>query len=171
MVSRNQLENDDRFYVSPAELDVLFDNLVIYDYEYINISLGRLRRFYKNQVIPIDNTINYRFLINPDSADIKESYDSYCLDKSNLSDNALRSTDVFLKLKDVITYEDYNPQKGVVIINQYNIIEDGLHRSCILLSRFGEDYEIPVLKIRRKCARKLIVIAPFTELRIALMCK
>ena len=42
---------------------------------------------------------------------------------------------------------EYDPKSMPVVLGPRNIIQDGQHRSCILLKRFGPDHLIDVLRI------------------------
>ena len=53
----------------------------------------------------------------------------------------------FQTLERKINKEGYNPQKSAIVINQNNELLDGLHRSSILLYKYGPDYEIPVVQV------------------------
>lgn len=164
MLMREELERDNRFRIDDKELDWLFSNLHIYSYSFETIEVGKLRRFTEGRIWSISDTINYKYLIHPEDSAISANYKKYCEDKENLLDNPDRSQASFFRLRDDLSNNEYDPQKAVIIINQYNIIEDGLHRSCILLAQHGENYKIKVVKIRRKNTRKLLYLSPLYEL-------
>ena len=168
MISREDLESDKRFHISKTELDWLFSKLKIYKYECVDIEIGRLRRFDGKKIISLKETINYKYLENPNDKRISNLYEQYCKEQENLLDNPDRSRTIFDKLRDDILDTEYNPQNGIIIINQYNIIEDGLHRSCILLKKHGPDFVVKVLKIKRRNSKKLLYLSPLYELKQAI---
>ena len=165
MLRREELEKDSRFLIDDKELDWLFSKLRIYSYSFESIEIGKLRRFSDGKIVSIKDTINYRFLVHPNDDVLSEKYKKYCCDQVNRLDNPDRSEKTYFGLKDELLNNKYDPQKAVIIVNQYNIIEDGLHRSCILLAQHGEKYKINVVKIRRKNTRKLLYLWPLYELK------
>ena len=164
MVKREELEKDPRFRIDDKELDWLFLKLRIYKYSFETLEIGRLRRFVNGKIVSIKETINYKLIMDPTNSDLLEEYQKYCENNDNLLDNPDRSRLVYLKLRDELTNTRYDPKKAVIIVNQYNIIEDGLHRSCILLAQNGEKYKINVLKIKRKHSKKLLILSPLYKI-------
>ena len=165
MLKREDLEKDSRFKIHKKELDWLFSKLHIYKYSFEEIQLGKLRRLADDRLISLSETVNYKFITNPEDLSLKSQYKEYCKDQENLSDNPERSHLIYANLKDELLSNQYDPKKAVIIINQYNIIEDGLHRSCILLAQYGEKYKVKVVKIKRKYSKKMIFLSPIYEIK------
>ena len=165
MLKREELEKDNRFRIDDKELDLLFSKLHIYSYSFETLEIGKLRRFNDGEIVSIKDTINYRYILHPENSVLSDEYQKYCREKDNLIDNPNRSQSVYFSLRDELSINEYDPQKAAIIVNQYNIIEDGLHRSCIILAHHGEKYKVKVVKIRRKNSRKLLYLSPIYELK------
>ena len=167
-VSRKELESDPRFRINPEALDSLFRTHQIYSYELTEIPVGKIRR-YKNQKLSLlTDTDNYRYLVNPDSDENKAAYQRYCKDATNTKDNAGRSEEMFQALMTQFQKEPYDPQKGIIIVDQYNCILDGLHRSCIFLRLFGADHPLTVLRMTIQHGNRIKLLHPLFELKQAL---
>lgn len=160
---RNELESDSRFRIHPEALDSLFRTHKIYSWKLTKITVGKLRRYKNKKLSLLTDTDNYRFLCDPESAESKAAYAAYCKDSSNLKDNSNRSENTFRDLMDTFSSEKYDPKKGIVIMDQYHCILDGLHRSCILMKRFGTDYEITVLQMKIEHGKRIKFLSPLWE--------
>ncbi len=164
LVSREQLENDKRFFINPDTLSSLMKHHKIFCYDMANIKIGRIRRYKDKKLSTLYDTDNYRYVANPGAEENRAAYRAYCSKKENLKDNPDRSEALFNELIGKFGREDYDPEKGVIIIDQYNCIVDGFHRSCILLHRFGPEHEITVLKIKYETGYRIKLLSPFFEL-------
>lgn len=169
LVSKEELTNDTRFRINPEALESLFRTHQIYSYELTELAVGKIRRYKNKKLSLLTATDNYRYLCNPDSAENRVAYQKYCSDSTNLKDNAGRSEDTFRALMEQFGSEPYDPQKGIIIVDQYNCILDGLHRSCIFLKLFGADYKLTVLRMTIQHGSRIKLLSPLFELKQKLL--
>ena len=160
---RHELENDSRFTIYSEAMDSLFRTHKIYSWNLKKIAVGKIRRYKNKKLSLLTDTDNYRYLCNPESEDNIAAYQKYCNDNSNLKDNAKRSEEVFKGLINTFSSESYDPQKGIIVVDQYNCILDGLHRSCILLKQFGPAHEITVLQMKIEHGMRIKLLSPLFE--------
>ncbi len=154
MITIEELAHNRDFFISETEARELVDIMGITNWAYCFAKLGRLYRWKNNRFCSLEETINYRFLEHPETKEIFREYLAYCSDPSNRRDNPERSPRLFLQLRDTLLREGYDPKKGIIVIDQYHTVCVGLHRACILLSQFGKDCRVPVLKIRCRMSRR-----------------
>lgn len=159
-----QMENDSRFKINDEAMESLFKNHLIYDYKLDKIPLGRIRRTIGKKIYKLEDTINYKLIIDRNNAFLNEEYNIYSTEENNLKDNSSRSLATFNALIDRLNKEEYSLKKGAIIVNQFNFIIDGLHRSCILLSQYGEEHIIEVVRVKSKIAKRMYFKAPIFEL-------
>ena len=148
MLSKEELSTDARFFVNPITLDEIFRrfNHCIEKYDLTCIKVGKLRRTLEGRLSPMYKTEPFLFIRNPENKEIREMYEKYCELPDARKDNPERSVEYYKNFICKFTSE-YDVKKGIVVIDQYNRIQDGLHRSCILLKNMGPNYEIQVLRI------------------------
>ena len=139
-----QLQKDTRFKINPMTLQN-FKKRKLISYQYIEIPIGKIRRHQDGKVFSLYETDAYRYLANP-NGETKSQYARYAANPINQKDHPNRSVEDFDNLKEEFT--QYDPLKGVIVVNQFYCVMDGQHRSCILLNLYGESYRIPVVKIR-----------------------
>ena len=163
---REQMERDDRFDINPITMDSLFGCRTIYKYKLKKIEIGKIRRFENKKISMLQETDTYRYLEDPESEENQMAYEEYCKQGKNLKDNPNRSQDTFMSLKDTFEEEKYDPKKGIIVINQYNCIVDGFHRSCIFLKKYGPQYQVEVLQIKCSCERRLPILSFIFELKM-----
>lgn len=144
MVSIDEMRNDDRFFINEYTLQYMFKRNVL-KYQMVRIPVGKIHRYLDKQVYSLYKTDPYRYLDNPEDPEIKEQYEVYC--NRAKGDNPDRSEELYNQLMENFG-DNYDPKKGVIVIDQLNYIVEGQHRCCILLKKFGEDYPIDVLKIK-----------------------
>ena len=161
---RNKMEQDPRFFVNNETMDSLFANHTIYDYRIEEIPVGKIRRTVKKKIYKLEDTINYKVLVNRYDGKMIKEYNDYSRMTNNTKDNSSRSLKTYDSLINTFTIEDYSLEKGAIIVNQYNFIVDGLHRSCILLDKYGPNYKIEVVKIHCKVAKRTVLTAPLFEI-------
>lgn len=151
MITITSIQNDDRFYVNPTTLDNIFhrDNNIIVNYKLVWVEVGWLRRTLLGKLSPLYETEPYLLLKNPENDNAINIYSDYCNLPGARKDNPERSVDYFKSFIGDFTC-DYDIKKGAIIIDQYYRIQDGLHRSCILLNKYGPDYKIQVVRIYLK---------------------
>lgn len=52
-------------------------------------------------------------------------------------------------LKNDINESGYDPAKGIIVLDDDNVLIDGQHRCCLLLKKYGEDYTVKAVRPRR----------------------
>lgn len=119
---------------------------LIRDWEFINISLGEIRRQYSPQgeCISLSETLPYKYIIKRE----KEIYQEYCEYNKRTWQNNQMSQQRFDELIDNLERNGNNNSNNIVIVDN-NIIWDGQHRCCWLLSKYGEKHIINVLHCNR----------------------
>lgn len=142
MVTLQQLKNDKRFYIDDYNLKRIFKYHKFLFYHLTTIKVGKILRSLDDseEVVPLSETLVYKYLIGEESDD---SYKEYC--QSHLT--PYRSIDYFKKLIVNIRQEGYDIQKGAIFVDQHNIVVEGQHRCCILLKEFGPEYKIKVIRL------------------------
>ena len=138
-----------------SSIRLLFDNRIKIDYDFfykcleghkverydiINIKLGDIkRRWWDKKIYNLNECSPYKYL----HGNI-ESYKSYC--KENIQKCQFdMSEDRFNRL--IKSMDAGFDSKFMPIIDKYNIIMDGQHRCCILLYKYGPNYEVRALKL------------------------
>ncbi len=139
-----KLLKDKRFYINPYDFERIIKRKII-SYSFIEIPVGKIRRYLDGKIFDLYDTDAYKLLDNPKSKKVQQQYDKYC--EEYCYEYEKRSKEKFKKLVVDIIKEEYDPQKGVIVVDQLYIIADGQHRACILLKNYGPDYKIKVLKI------------------------
>lgn len=141
---RNELLKDSRFYIDEFNMNrILGSNIKVTAYEYVSIPVSKIYMEMENSLLQIEQTIPYCYLSDNDSG--RDTYINYC--KKYGSHNPNRSIGAYDDLINNMSYKEYDPTKGVIVINQYGIILDGQHRVCLIQKKHGKDYHIPVLKL------------------------
>lgn len=143
-----RMRTDTHFYIDDANIRYLA-HLNILDYKVVNVQVGSILRDYKDGLYPLDRTLPYKVITQPDNLSIQEAYMQYCNETRNQIGAEDRSLDGLHKLNAHLQVDPYDPLKGVVVIDQYNIILEGQHRSCIMLAQHGPDYSITAVRVRR----------------------
>lgn len=138
------LKEDNRFKINETTMNYILKQK-IKRYKIIKLSLGKIYRVYEGKVYFLEDTDVYKYLKNSTSQKNALKYKKYC--QKNKMDNPSRSESEFNLLIEMFEKTDYDVKKGIIIVNQFNVIIDGQHRSCILLDKYGPHYEIEVLKI------------------------
>lgn len=160
-----QMKQDTRFSITPDEMDALFRYHAITDYSFEKIKLGDILRYKDHRLVSISETINYAYLENSSNSAIRERYIEYCSDWDNLKDNPERSEETYRKLIQIMETQHYDVRTSAIVINQYDCIVDGLHRSCILLKKYGKDYEVEVVRINYDCGLRIRILYPLYKIR------
>ena len=154
-ISLEEITNNDKWYITPFDAQNLVKDEKLYSYEFCDIEVGKILRWKNKKFTTLKETVNYRFLSNQNSKNCIDEYIKSCKEPTNLEDNPNRSSETFITLYNNILKEGYDPKKGVVIIDQYNSIVNGLHRACVMLFIHGEDFKIPVLKINIRSSKRM----------------
>ena len=142
-----QLKNDKRFYIDKWNFDRITEKEIL-RYKYVEIPVGRIRRYFNSKVFSLKKTDSYIFLDNLNDKDSRQKYIEYC--QKYCADNNKRGVKYFEELIDKFKTDNYDPKKGVIVVNQNYFIVEGQHRSCILLKKYGPRKKINVLKIYYK---------------------
>ena len=112
----------------------------IFGYEVVEIELGEIRRlWYDARVYPLSRCAPFRYL-GGDGV----GYDDYCRTNEDWTGYRM-SRERFDAL--IGEMETFDERKMPVVVGRRNIIQDGQHRSSILLRRFGPHHRIKVLRI------------------------
>jgi len=144
MQVEEKLMNDSRFAIDDFTFNHHLKISKMISYEIVNIKLGKILRYQNSKIFKIDESDVYKYLDTKN----EENYKKYC-EQICLGDDFYRhNSKIYNELIKEIDNTDYDLKKGAIVINQLNIIMDGQHRACILLKKYGKDYEIPVVKIR-----------------------
>lgn len=160
-----EFENNKDFYVPHDIVSALYKKNPPESYKVIEIKVGRIRRTVNGTITNLYETLNYRYLTNKNDPFLRKKYEDYCKNSENTFDNPLRSVDTFCSVEEDISREEYDIHKGAIIVNQYNVVQDGLHRSCIILKNHGPKYKIKVLRVVKKTQKKMIIVSPLFELK------
>ena len=168
-----EFKNNKDFYIPDETIEALYKKNPPESCEIVEMKVGKIRRAVDGVVTTLYDTVNYRFLANPDDAQCKSAYIEYCRDSKNTHDNPSRSIGTFESVEKSICSADYDIKKGAIIVNQYNFVQDGLHRSCVLLKKYGPNHTIKVLKIYKRTQRRMMIVSPLFEIKegIAAVCK
>ena len=126
--------NDDFVYYS-------LEGNFIKNYKIEKMRLSEIRREWYGEYFKLEECAPYKYLKGD-----KKSYREYC--KYHIENNLpLMTEERFNKLIKSINEKGYISKYPLVIKADDNSIMDGQHRACILLNKYGKDYEIEVLKI------------------------
>lgn len=144
MVTKEDLQNDDRFYIDEWNLDKFVAHKKIRKYRIKYIQLGSILRNLNKEIYELSKTDVYRYL-EQDVVTEKdyEQYRRLCSGDDYIH-HTLKS---FQDLQEQLENTEYDIKKGAVVIDQFRCIIDGQHRSCILLKKYGPAYEIPVVQV------------------------
>lgn len=135
-----RLLDDNRFIIDDNFFYRLVESRQVDHYEITRIPIKEIKRIWEGKRIPLSKCQPYRYLIG-----YRNEYYDYC-DFHRDSDLPLMTKQRFDTLIASIEENGFN-DKYKVIINQDNVIQDGQHRACYYLYKYGEDYELEVLKI------------------------
>lgn len=111
-------------------------------YELTKIPLKDIRRSWKREPIPLEETMPYQYLVTRDPA----IYEEYCRQNEEYYNLSIMSLERFEELIDSMEKNGFN-EKDVIVVNQDNLLMDGQHRCCYMLYKYGGDYEIPALRV------------------------
>lgn len=163
-ITTEELNGSKDFYIEPSEVEELVYGSKVTHYHCSSIPLGKIRRSKDGRFTSFKETVNYKFLFSNGSDEAYETYQAYANEPGNRRDNPGRSPELYLRLQNEVLSGGYDPKKGIIVLDQYNNVLVGLHRACILLREFGEEYSIPVLKTRVKGSRFLFFRAARYEI-------
>ncbi len=125
----------------------VLERQLIEKYTIEKIRLGDIRRYFNGKYYSLESCAPYRYLLG-------YHYEYYKYSEYHIDNNLpLMTKKRFDELINNIESNGYD-KRNLPIINQDNVIQDGQHRSCYLLFKYGPDYEIEVLKIWYKNRRR-----------------
>lgn len=147
LIYDNRFEITDDFYLRTAE------SSLITKYEICKIKLKNITRLDKGIYTSLKEWAPYKFFLGEE-----KEYKEYCLkyrktDYMGLSDEEFEkyvkknAIDDYKKLIKFLDQHPYDNKRLIIIDANNNCILDGLHRASYYLYKYGEDYEIKVLKI------------------------
>ncbi|MBR1946203.1 MAG: hypothetical protein IJ846_07935 [Alphaproteobacteria bacterium] len=125
------------------------DALLFGETELVKIALKDIRRIWKGKIYALRDVSPFKYLEKRD----KDIYISYIL-KHFSSDNRPSESELekylsdFNKLEASINENGYDLSKSIIALNRNNVVIDGQRRACILLYKYGGDYEITVVRER-----------------------
>ena len=153
-----KMQNDTRFHIGETWTKTVGDDLwkglfgsIVRKYEIDRVKLKDIKWHYCGHSFSLSDTLVYAYLMTGD----EETYKKHARDhfeRCKFKGKILRKLvdDDLARFKNtvkIITSNGYDIRKGAIIVNENNVLCDGLHRGCILWSIYGPDYEIPVLRI------------------------
>ena len=139
-----KLLNDYRFKIDEFALYNHLQISKIISYRIELIEVGKILRQQDNKIYSMKYADPTKFLKTKD----EKAYTEYCNKICVGEDNNHHNVEIFNDLINKFSNEDYDIRKGAIVINQLNLIMDGQHRCAILLDKYGENYVIPVVKIK-----------------------
>ena len=134
------------FYIDPFNLDRIFKENTFISYRVKKVPLGKIIMRYPGAYIRLKESPVYKYLDG--SINTAENYKMYC--KKYGKHNKNRTVEKYDELINDLSLNEYDIKKGIIVVNQLNVLLDGQHRSCLLLKRYGEKFKVPVLIIRDK---------------------
>ncbi len=146
-----QMRQDTRFTISDSLLKMILSSPVK-KYTIENIRLGSIKRRWNEQIMNLTDTATFAYIVHGDEKIYREYvrtvYEKILhMDENIISDNIEKNIAGVHKTIETLAHEGYDIHRGAVVVDEENIIIDGLHRSSILYKQYGSDYEIPVLRI------------------------
>lgn len=144
-ITKEELVNDNRFYIDERNINRLIMDHPIKSYCLKSIKVGMILRkhSYCNSVVPLCKTNVYKYLNGGEEG--KKAYEEF---KRICNYSPLRSEEIFNNLIEQIESSDYDIQKGAIVVDQYNLVLDGMHRSSILLHKYGANHKIQVVQFK-----------------------
>lgn len=146
MKIEDSLKNDKRFYIDDFTFETHLKISKMLSYDIVELELGKILRQQDNKIFPMKYSDVYKYLEG--ASNNIEEYNKYCENILIGEDRKKHSTKIYDQLIKNISKNDYDIRKGIIVVNQLNIIMDGQHRACILLKKYGENHKIKVLKVR-----------------------
>lgn len=144
VLSPQRLLSDDRFEIDHDFFYRVLENRKLLWYRVVRIRLDDIRRLWDDgKSYSLAEVPPFRYLSDPKNG--ASVYDGYCRangESHGFDMNELR----FKSLIDSIEHDGFD-QKKIPVITRGNFIMDGQHRCCILLHKYGPDYEVTALKV------------------------
>ncbi len=137
-----RLLDDKRFNIDDEFAYFYLEGRLIKKYEVIKLPLKEIKREWLGDFISLTECYPYRYLQSRDP----KIYDEYCEINMKKYKTSVMSIERFEQLVESIDKKGFD-SKNLVIVNEDNIIADGQHRCCYMMYKYGENYEMPVLRI------------------------
>ena len=142
LASKNavRLLDDSRFELDYDFFYRVLEMRPVSRYSVVRARLGDLTRYwYDGRLYPLEECPPYKYLCGD-----RKAYEDYCALNAAVTGFEM-SPERFEKL--CASMATYNPRLMPVVFGPRNIVQDGQHRTCILLKKFGPDHVIDVLRI------------------------
>ena len=142
-ITKDELKQDDSFFIDDRNINRLLNDHPVRKYRIKYIKVGMILRKLSQEfrVVPLCYTNVYRYLEGGEEG--KKAYDEF-IKICNYS--PLRSEEIYNNLIQQIENADYDIKRGAIVVDQYNLILDGMHRSSILLHKYGANHRIQVVQ-------------------------
>ena len=142
-ITREELIKDKRFYIDDRNINRLLNDHSVKEYRVKYIKVGMILRKISNcnSIVPLCQTYVYKYLEGGEEG--KKAYEEF---RKICNYSPLRSEEIYNKLIKQIDDSDYDLKKGAIVVDQYNLILDGMHRSSILLRKYGANHRIQVVQ-------------------------
>lgn len=131
------------FYIDPFNLERIFKDNTFTRLRIKNIKVGKIIMPYPGAYIKLEESPVYKFLSGEEN-DIN-NYAYYCEKYGKANSN--RTVDSYKTLINEFTVGSYDINRGIIVVNQANVLLDGQHRSCLLLNKYGRNHIIQVLEV------------------------
>lgn len=148
-MSAIRLLEDNRFDLDEDFFYRTLETKPIYKYEIIDIKLKDIRRIWNGKTLKLSECAPYKYLAEHQVSE----YEKYCEyhHNNNLPEMSKERYD---SLINSIEENGFN-SRNIIVINQDNVIQDGQHRSCCLLYKYGGEYTVKALKVYFLKERKI----------------
>ncbi|MBQ7155714.1 MAG: hypothetical protein IJR85_09200 [Synergistaceae bacterium] len=145
------MEHDSRFNVSNNYLPGILRAAPVRKYELAKIKLCNIKRQWDDMIMSLEDTATFGFIVGGDEKRYREYvravYERMNMDASIIPGNIDKNVAGVQKTIASLTQNGYDMHKGIVVLDERNVMIDGLHRSSILWKQFGGTHEITVLRI------------------------
>ena len=144
-ITEDVLKSDERFFIYDRNVNRLLKEHPVSSYRVKYVKVGMILRKYSQRfrVVPLYQTNVYKYLEGGEEG--KKAYEEF---KKVCNYSPLRSEEIYNNLIQQIDNSDYDIKKGAVVVDQHNLILDGMHRSCILLHKYGANHRIQVVQFK-----------------------
>lgn len=145
MTSIDDFLADDRFECTENDAKRIFEQK-IKKYRIDKVKIGNIyKKPCSKTIIRIKETPSYKLLNHLIS---EKEYEDYCI--NNTYKYERHSIESFDNLCKKMNKYEYSLKKGAIVIDQFNLIQDGQHRVSYLLSKYGDDYIVDVVRVYTK---------------------
>ncbi len=137
----DELLKDDRFIIDKLFFNRRLKFRTMRSYQLGKMKVGDIRYGTGAQSVSLREVSPFKYL----QGDIG-GYSNYCRQHRQLlhyDEMTVAKYDNLIKSIENKGFDD----RFVIIVDYDGVVKDGQHRSCYLLHKFGEQYEVPVLKL------------------------